>query len=100
MEMVDYADVITTVIMTVRGKRVILDTDLARIYGVPTRRLNEQVRRDLTPDTQRQYFGLTNTYKIHIIQTLFGILRRPQQTYGITPSSSPMVLRRLMIRWR
>jgi hypothetical protein len=25
---------------------VILDTDLARIYGVPTRRLNEQVRRN------------------------------------------------------
>ncbi len=37
---------ITTVIMTVRGKRVILDADLARIYGVPTRRLNEQVRRN------------------------------------------------------
>ncbi len=46
-EIVDYATVdITTVIMTIRGKRVILDTDLARIYGVPTRRLNEQVRRN------------------------------------------------------
>jgi len=45
--MVDYATVdITTLIMTVRGKRVILDADLARIYGVPTRRLNEQVRRN------------------------------------------------------
>jgi hypothetical protein len=32
--------------MTVRGQRVILDADLARIYGVPTRRLNEQVRRN------------------------------------------------------
>ncbi len=45
--MVDYATVdITTLIITVRGKRVILDADLARIYGVPTRRLNEQVRRN------------------------------------------------------
>ena len=45
--MVDYATIdITTLIMTVRGKRVILDADLARIYGVPTRRLNEQVRRN------------------------------------------------------
>jgi len=46
-EMVDYtmAD-ITTLIVTIRGKRVILDADLARIYGVPTRRLNEQVRRN------------------------------------------------------
>jgi len=46
-EMVDYTTVdITTLIMTVRGKRVILDAELARIYGVPTRRLNEQARRN------------------------------------------------------
>jgi hypothetical protein len=46
-EMVDYTTIdITTLIMTVRGKRVILDADLARIYGVPTRRLNEQARRN------------------------------------------------------
>ena len=35
-----------TRIFTVRGKRVILDTDLAELYGVPTKRLNEQVRRN------------------------------------------------------
>jgi len=29
-----------------RGERVMLDADLARIYGVPTKRLNEQVRRN------------------------------------------------------
>jgi hypothetical protein len=46
-EMVAYTTVdITTLIVTVRGKRVILDADLARIYGVPTKRLNEQVRRN------------------------------------------------------
>jgi len=45
--MQDYTTIdITTLIITVRGKRVILDADLARIYGVPTRRLNEQVRRN------------------------------------------------------
>ena len=33
-------------IFTVRGKRVMLDADLAAIYGVQTRRLNEQVRRN------------------------------------------------------
>ena len=33
-------------IMAIRGQRVILDADLARIYGVPTKRLNEQVRRN------------------------------------------------------
>jgi hypothetical protein len=34
------------VIRTVRGRRVILDADLARIYGVEVKRLNEQVRRN------------------------------------------------------
>ncbi len=33
-------------ILLVRGQRVMLDVDLARLYGVPTKRLNEQVRRN------------------------------------------------------
>jgi hypothetical protein len=37
---------ITTLIVTVRGKRVILDRDLATLYGVPTFRFNEAVKRN------------------------------------------------------
>ncbi len=33
-------------IREIRGERVMLDSDLSRIYGVPTKRLNEQVRRN------------------------------------------------------
>ena len=33
-------------ILEIRGRRVILDSDLAELYGVPTRRLNQQVRRN------------------------------------------------------
>lgn len=33
-------------IYTIRGDRVMLDSDLARIYGVSVKRLNEQVRRN------------------------------------------------------
>jgi len=33
-------------IRTIRGQRVILDADLARVYGVWTWRLNEQVKRN------------------------------------------------------
>jgi hypothetical protein len=33
-------------ILTIRGQRVILDQDLARLYGVSTKRLNEQVKRN------------------------------------------------------
>jgi hypothetical protein len=32
--------------VTVRGERVVLDHDLARLFGVQTKRLNEQVRRN------------------------------------------------------
>ena len=33
-------------ILALRGQRVILDHDLARLYGVSTKRLNEQVKRN------------------------------------------------------
>lgn len=33
-------------ILALRGQRVILDADLAILYGVPTKRLNEQVKRN------------------------------------------------------
>lgn len=37
---------ISHLIHMIRGQRVILDIDLARIYDVPTKRLNEQVKRN------------------------------------------------------
>ncbi|OGV77425.1 MAG: hypothetical protein A3K19_12555 [Lentisphaerae bacterium RIFOXYB12_FULL_65_16] len=33
-------------ILTLRGQKVILDTDLAQLYGVPTKALNQAVRRN------------------------------------------------------
>ncbi len=39
-------DDIGSLIRTIRGQKVILDSDLARIYGVTTKRLNEQVGRN------------------------------------------------------
>lgn len=39
-------EVIATKILEIRGKRVMLDRDLAKLYGVATKRLNEQVRRN------------------------------------------------------
>lgn len=38
---------IESVVLVVRGERVILDSDLARLYGVTTTRLNQQVRRNI-----------------------------------------------------
>jgi hypothetical protein len=40
------ADEIQRTVRVVRGQRVMLDFDLARLYGVTTARLNEQVARN------------------------------------------------------
>jgi hypothetical protein len=38
---------ITRVIHILREQKVLLDADLAALYGVPTKRFNEQVKRNL-----------------------------------------------------
>jgi hypothetical protein len=38
---------ITSAIRTIRGQKIILDADLARIYGVSTKALNQAVKRNL-----------------------------------------------------
>jgi phage regulator Rha-like protein len=59
-EMVTYSSVdITTLIVTVRGKRVILDRDLAALYGVPTFRFNEAVKRNRSRFPEDFMFQLT-----------------------------------------
>jgi len=37
---------ITSLILGIRGQKVILDSDLASIYGVETKRLKEAVKRN------------------------------------------------------
>ena len=41
------AELIATKILVVRGKRVMLDSDLAKLYGVQTKQLTRQVRRNI-----------------------------------------------------
>jgi len=41
-----HAERIAARILVLRGQRVLLYSDLAEMYGVETRRLNEQVRRN------------------------------------------------------
>ncbi|MCP9439627.1 MAG: ORF6N domain-containing protein [Nitrospira sp.] len=51
-EMVETVERIESRILMIRGHKVVLDADLAALYGVPTKRLNEQVKRnaDRFPD--------------------------------------------------
>lgn len=50
---------IHSVIRTIRGRKVILDADLAAIYSVTTKRLNEQVKRNKSRFPEDFMFRLT-----------------------------------------
>ena len=52
-------DDIARLIMNIRGKQVMIDRDLATLYGVETKRLNEQVRRNVERFPERFRFQLT-----------------------------------------
>ncbi|OYX22564.1 MAG: hypothetical protein B7Z16_04265 [Algoriphagus sp. 32-45-6] len=43
----------------IRNQKVMLDSDLAEMYGVPTKRLNEQVKRNLDRFPDDFMFQLT-----------------------------------------
>lgn len=54
-------------ILTLRGQRVMIDADLAELYGVPTRRLNEQVKRNAGRFPPDFMFQLTDGEKAEVI---------------------------------
>lgn len=53
------ADVIATRIFEIRGKKVMIDRDLAVLYGVETRILNQAVRRNIERFPEDFMFSLT-----------------------------------------
>ncbi|HPR52852.1 MAG TPA: ORF6N domain-containing protein [Deltaproteobacteria bacterium] len=61
MNLMNEERTIENTIITTRGEKVILDSDLAKLYGVETRRLNEQVRRNLRRFPQDFMFQLTQS---------------------------------------
>jgi len=61
-------------IFLVRGQKVVLDADLAELYGVATRRLNEQVRRNLARFPKDFMFQLTN-HEVAVLRSQFATSR-------------------------
>ena len=45
-------------IMSIRGKQIMIDRDLAELYGVETKRLNEAVKRNIERFPERFRFQL------------------------------------------
>ena len=54
-------------ILLIRGERVIIDADLAEFYGVQTKRLNEQVKRNKSRFPDDFMFQLTATEKTEVV---------------------------------
>ena len=56
-----------TLILTLRQQKVILDADLAGLYGVPNKRLNEQVKRNADRFPEDFMFQLTAEEKADVV---------------------------------
>ena len=67
-------EVIEKKILLIRGHKVMLDSDLAVLYGVTTKRLNEQVRRNLRRFPSDFMFQLT-AEEIESLRSQFATLK-------------------------
>ena len=73
-------------IRTIRGVRVMLDRDLAKIYGVPTFRFNEAIKRNRHRFPPDFMFQLT-TEEAAALRSQIAILKETAGE-GLTPNSS------------
>jgi len=81
-------------ILLIRGKKVMLDTDLARLYGVPTKRLNEQVKRNRDRFPQDFMFQLSAEEKTEVVAKcdhLASLKFSPTHPYAFTEHGAIML---------
>lgn len=60
-------ELIMNKILFVRGLKVMIDSDLAELYGVTTKRLNEQVKRNIKRFPEDFMFQLTEAEKQQVV---------------------------------
>lgn len=70
-------------ILTIRGQKVLIDSDLAELYGVSTKRLNEQVKRNSRRFPKDFMFQLTNE-EYDSLRSQFATLKRGQHRKYLT----------------
>ena len=84
---------IERLILLVRGEKVILDADLARLYGVSTKRFNEQVKRNRRRFPKRFMFRLTADEKAEVVANCDHLSRlkfSPRLPYAFTEHGTIM----------
>jgi hypothetical protein len=85
---------IQALIIELRGKRVIIDRDLALIYNVSTKRLNEQVKRNIERFPADFMFQLTEEEKEEVVANcdhLKALKFSPQLPYVFTRNGANML---------
>jgi hypothetical protein len=81
-------------ILEIRGHRVMLDADLAAIYGVSTRRLKEQVRRNSARFPARFMFELSKEERDEVVAKCDHLARlrfSPSLPYAFTEHGAVML---------
>ena len=68
-------------IFLIRGLRVMLDTDLAEMYGVEVKQLKRQVRRNIDRFPSDFMFELSKD-EYHALRCQFGTLKRGTHVMG------------------
>lgn len=84
---------VESLILVVRGRRVMIDADLAALYGVPTRRLNEQVRRNAERFPPDFCFRLSRAEKAEVVANcdhLAGLKFSPSLPHAFTEHGAIM----------
>ncbi len=86
--------VVANRILLLRAQRVMLDADLAELYGVTTKRLNEQVKRNAKRFPQDFMFQLTIEEKAEVVANcdhLGQIKYSPSLPYAFTEHGALML---------
>lgn len=85
---------IETKILTIRGQKVMLDADLAELYGVPTKALNQAVKRNAERFPNDFMFQLTTSEKnevVTICDHLAKLKYSPSLPYAFTEHGALML---------
>lgn len=69
-------EAITSRILIIRGQRIMIDADLAELYGVETKRLNEQVKRNRERFPADFMFQLTADEKAEVVANCDHLAKR------------------------
>jgi len=95
MQAIVPAEIIEQKILLLRGKKVMLDRDLATLYGVETKMFNRAVKRNIERFPDDFMFQLTKEEYNELLRYQFGTLKRGQHSkylpYAFTENGVAML---------